>query len=154
KYYLNLKAYEKSLRESDTPWTPAISLVVGLQKVLDLIEAEGFENVLKRAAQLGEFTRQNFRRLGLELFSKAPSSTVSAAVVPAGIDGAKLVKVMRDEKGVTMAGGQGELKGKIVRCAHMGAITRGDLEIGFQVLGETLTELKNQPVTPQTANKQ
>lgn len=142
-FYLDLKLYEKSLKDWDTPFTPALTLVIGLNKALDLIEAEGLENVFRRAAELGEFTRTKIRSLGLQVFSKAPSSTASAAVVPAGIDGEKLVKIMRDEKGVTMAGGQGEVKGKIVRIAHMGSITQADLEEGFLILKETLEEMKN-----------
>jgi serine---pyruvate transaminase len=141
RFYLDLRLADKALKDWDTPFTPALTIVIGLNKALDLIEAEGMENVFARAAELGKFTRAKIQSLGLQLFSKAPSSTCSAAVVPAGIDGEKLVKIMRDDKGVTMAGGQGEVKGKIVRIAHMGSITKQDLEEGFSVLKETLEEL-------------
>ena len=142
-FYLNLKLYEKALKDWDTPFTPALTIVIGLSKALDLIEAEGLENVFRRCAELGEFTRTKIRSLGLGVFSKAPSSTASAALLPAGLDGEKLVKIMRDEKGVTLAGGQGEVKGKIVRIAHMGSITKADLEEGFMVLKETVEEMQN-----------
>lgn len=141
RFYLDLRLAEKALKDWDTPFTPAMTLVIGLDKALDLIEAEGIENVFARAAELGKFTRVKLQAMGLELFSKAPSSTCSAAIVPAGVDGEKLVKVMRDEKGVTMGGGQGEMKGKIVRMAHMGSITKADLEEGLAVLKETLEEM-------------
>ena len=141
-YYLNIRLCEKAMKDWDTPFTPALTIVIGLNKALDLIEAEGIENVFKRSAELGEWTRAKLKSLGLELFSKAPSSTCSAASLPAGMDGEKLVKIMRDEKGVTLAGGQGEMKGKIIRIAHMGSITRKDLEEGLKVLQETLEELK------------
>ena len=141
KFYLNLSLYEKSIKDWDTPFTPALTLVIGLNKALQLIEAEGIENVFRRSAELGEWTREQLKSLGLKLFSKAPSSTCSAAYVPEGVDGAKLVKVMRDEKGVTIAGGQGEVKGKIIRIAHMGSITKADLEKGIQVLKQTLEEM-------------
>ncbi len=142
RFYLDLRLYEKGMKDWDTPFTPAIGLVVALEKALDLIEAEGLEEIFKRSARLGEFTRQRLKALGLRLFSKAPSSTVSAACVPEGLDGERLVKTMRDEKGVTMAGGQGEMKGKIIRIAHMGSITQKDLEEGLEILKETLEELK------------
>ncbi len=142
RFYLDLRLYEKAVKDWDTPFTPAIGLVLALEKALDLIEAEGLENVFSRSARLGNFTRAKLARLGLQIFSKAPSATVSAAVVPQEIDGEKLVKIMRDEKGVTLAGGQGELKGKIVRIAHMGSITQKDLETGIQILEETLEEMK------------
>ena len=140
KFYLDLKLAEKSLKDWDTPFTPALTIVLGLSKALDQIEAEGMENVWKRAAELGDFTRQKLKSIGLPIFSKAPSSTCSAGVFPEGVNGEKVVSVMRDEKGVTMAGGQGELKGKVVRIAHMGSITRQEIEIGIQVLEETLKE--------------
>lgn len=141
RYYLDLRLFEKALKDADTPFTPAISLVVGLDKVLSRMEAEGMENIFKRCWDLGEWTRQRLKHMGLTLFSKSPAATCSAACVPAGIDGEKLVKIMRDEKGVTLAGGQGEMKGKIARIAHMGAITKEDLETGLRVLQETLQEL-------------
>ncbi|MBI3313976.1 MAG: alanine--glyoxylate aminotransferase family protein [Candidatus Omnitrophica bacterium] len=150
KYYVDLKLYEKSAKDADTPFTPALTLVVGLEKVLDRIEAEGMENVFKRCADLGTFTRRGLERVGLKLFSKAPSSTVSAACVPDGLDGEKLVQVMRDDKGVALAGGQGEMKGRVVRIAHMGAITKKDLEEGLQVLAQTLQEMKQLQKVPGT----
>lgn len=142
RFYLNLKLYEKALKDWDTPFTPAIGIVIGLAKALDQMEAEGLENIFKRCAQLGDYTRGKLKTLGLELFSKAPSATCSAAVVPAGIDGEKLVSIMRDQKGVTLAGGQGEVKGKIVRIAHMGSITKNLLDEGIAVLQETLQEMR------------
>ena len=146
RFYLDLRLYEKGMKDWDTPFTPAIGLVLALEKSLARIEAEGLENVFKRSAELGEFTRAKLKAIGLELFSKAPSSTVSAAIFPEGVDGEKVVQIMRDEKGVTMAGGQGEMKGRIVRIAHMGSITKAELEEGIRVLQETLEEMKKQEV--------
>lgn len=144
RYYYDLKHYEKSMKSSDTPWTPALTLVIGLQKSLDLMEQEGLENVFSRCAANATFARESLQKMGLKLFSKAPSSTVTAACLPEGFDGEKLVKVMRDEKGVAVAGGQGDqMKGKIVRICHMGAITKKELEIGLKVLNETLNEMKS-----------
>ncbi len=142
-FYLNLKLYEKALKDWDTPFTPALTIVIGLNKALDLIEAEGIENVFRRAAELGDYTRAKITAMGLKVFSKAASSTATAALLPSDIDGEKLVKIMRDEKGVTMAGGQGEVKGRIVRIAHMGSITKADLDEGLSVLKETLEEMKS-----------
>ncbi len=144
RFYYDLKHYEKSLKDSDTPWTPALTLVIGLQKSLDLIEQEGLENVFKRCVANAAFTRESLQKLGLKLFSKAPSSTVTAACLPEGIDGEKLCQVMRDEKGIAMAGGQGDqMKGKVIRICHMGAITKKDIEAGLKVLSETLKEMKS-----------
>ncbi|PIW63505.1 MAG: hypothetical protein COW12_10185 [Candidatus Omnitrophica bacterium CG12_big_fil_rev_8_21_14_0_65_45_16] len=142
RFYLDLRFYEKALKAQDTPFTPAIGLVIGLSKALDLIEAEGIMNVFRRCEELGDYTRDQLKALGLTLFSKAPSATVSAAYIPKEINGEKVISVMRDEKGVTMAGGQGDLKGKIVRIAHMGAIRKADIDEGIRILAETLREME------------
>lgn len=141
RFYLDLRLAEKALKDWDTPFTPALTIVIGLNKALDMILEEGIDNVFSRAWELGIYTRSKLISMGLEVFSKAPSATCSAVKVPAGIDGEKLVKIMRDEKGVTMAGGQGEVKGKIVRIAHMGSITRHDIDEGLAVLKETLEQM-------------
>lgn len=142
RYYMDLAKCEKSLKDSDTPFTPALTLVLALQVALDQINREGIEHVWARSEKLAEETRIALKKLGLELFSKAPANTLTAVKVPAGIDGEKLVSVMRDEKGVTMAGGQGDMKGKVFRIAHMGFITKSDIDTGISVLKETLEEFK------------
>jgi len=142
RYYLDLAKCEKSLKDWDTPFTPALTLVLALQEALRQINQEGIERVWTRSAKLADETRAAIKKLGLELFSKAPSNTLTAVKVPAGIDGEKLVSVMRDEKGVTMAGGQGDMKGKVFRIAHMGFITKSDIDAGISILKETLEEFK------------
>ena len=141
RFYLDLRLYEKALKDWDTPFTPALTIVLGLHKAVDMIENEGLEIVLARAAELGRFTRARLQAMGLQLFSKAPSSTCSAAVVPDGVDGEKLIKIMRDEKGVTMAGGQGEMKGKLFRLAHLGWVDESDLVVGLAALERVLARL-------------
>ncbi|MFZ5803104.1 MAG: pyridoxal-phosphate-dependent aminotransferase family protein, partial [Candidatus Omnitrophota bacterium] len=91
RFYWNIKAYEKGLTDWDTPFTPAVGLVIALEKSLEMIETEGLENVFKRCAENGRFTRETLQKMGLKLFSKAPSSTLTAACVPEGIDGEKLI---------------------------------------------------------------
>ncbi|MBI4367932.1 MAG: alanine--glyoxylate aminotransferase family protein [Candidatus Omnitrophica bacterium] len=142
RFYVDLAQYEKSLRDWDTPFTPALTLVLALQVALARIKAEGMEKVWSRTAELARKTRKMVHELGLELFAKRPANTLTAVKVPAGVDGEKLVSVMRDEKGVTMAGGQGEMKGKIFRISHMGFISETDVRTGIEALKETLTELQ------------
>ena len=120
KYYFDLKAAKKSHDKDDTPWTPAVSLIMGLDTVLDMVLEEGLENMLKRHAYLANITREAVKTIGLELFAERPSNAVTSVKVPEGVDGAALVKKMRDEQGITIAGGQGGLKGKIFRVAHLG----------------------------------
>lgn len=126
KYYFSLKAAKKSHAKDDTPWTPAVSLVQGLNVVLDMILEEGLDNVVARHAKLAKATREAVKAMGLEIFAKKPSNAVTSVKVPEGVDGGALVKKMRDEQGVTIAGGQAELKGKIFRIAHLGYMDEYD----------------------------
>jgi len=126
RYYFCLHAALKSYEKDDTPWTPAVSLIMGLDSVLDMLLEEGPENVLNRHARLAHATREAVKAMGLEIFSERPSNAVTAVKVPEGVDGAALVKNMRDGEGITIAGGQGDLKGKIFRIAHLGYMDEYD----------------------------
>lgn len=142
KYYFDLKDAKKALEKTDTPFTPAIGLVIALNEALKMMRQEGLENIFKRHHKLAEATRAAMVALGLELFSAdAASDGVTAVKVPAGIDGEKLVKVMRDEYGVTIAGGQGEMKGKLFRIAHMGYISEFDIILGISCLEKVLKKM-------------
>jgi len=134
------------LIDHDTPFTPAISLVRGLREILNRIQKEGMEKIWKRTEGMAQKTRDAMSKRGLELFAKYPANTLTAVKVPAGIDGSKLVSIMRDEKGVTFAGGQGSMKGKILRMAHFGFVTAEDVDTGLSVLSETLEELQKSKV--------
>ncbi|MFH1394701.1 MAG: alanine--glyoxylate aminotransferase family protein [Candidatus Omnitrophota bacterium] len=120
KYYFDLKVALKAYKKDDTPWTPAVSLIMGLDMVLDMMLKEGVENIIKRHARLAELTREAVKAMGLKIFAKNPSNAVTSVNVPEGVDGLAFVKKMRDEQGITVAGGQAELKGKIFRIAHLG----------------------------------
>ena len=139
RFYFDLHLYEKALEQWDTPFTPAISLVVALRQVLRRIEKEGgLEKSLKRSEGLARYTRERLSRLGFELFAKKPSHAVTAVKVPEGIDGEKLVTLIRDREGISLAGGQGEMKGQIFRIAHMGYIRKKDIDRGLKALKQTL----------------
>ena len=140
KFYFDLLKYEKVATEGDSPWTPAITLVLGLAKAVSIILDEGVDKFIAQHAANAEFLRQSVTRMGLELFSKYPSNALTAVKVPEGIDGKRIVNAMK-AKNIIFAGGQAHLKGKIFRIAHMGAITREDLEYALGKLKETLEEL-------------
>ncbi len=127
----------------DSPFTPAVSLLLGLDAALGLIEAEGLDRVLERHRLLGRATRSAVRALGLELFGPDDdgANVVTALRVPAGIDGSRIPKLMRDKYGITIAGGQGKLKGKIARIAHCGYFGAFDIVTTIAGLEMTLLEL-------------
>jgi len=139
KFYFDFKAYEKLMDKSDTPWTPAITLTIGLEKALSMVNEEGIDGFIKRHKSDADFVRSRVKELGFEIFSKSPSDAVTAVQVPEGIDAAKLIKALK-AKGITFAGGQAHLKGKIIRIAHMGGVQRADLEHALNELDKTLKE--------------
>jgi aspartate aminotransferase-like enzyme len=127
KYYFSFQKALKSLEKTDTAFTPAVPLVVALSKSLAMLKEETLEKVLARHGRLAEAARAGVKGMGLELFSKAPGNTVTALKVPDGVDGSELYKNIMESFGVTLAGGQGMLKGKILRIAHLGYCDDFDL---------------------------
>jgi aspartate aminotransferase-like enzyme len=127
----------------DSPFTPAVTLVRALDVALELIEKETLPHVFERHAILGRAAREAVKGLGLELFGPEDdnANVVTAVRAPEGIDGAAIPKVMRDDYGVTIAGGQGHLKGKIVRIAHCGYYGGFDILSTIAALEMTLDRL-------------
>ncbi len=133
RYYFDLKKHLVSARKNQTPYTPAISLIIGLHEVLAMIKDEGLEEVFRRHHRLADATRSAVKAMGLELFAKSsPSDALTAVVVPDGIDGLALKKAFLERYGITVAGGQDHVKGKIIRIAHLGYFDPMDM---FQVIG-------------------
>lgn len=143
KYYLNLKKELKSQKENTTAWTPGVSLIVGLRTSLDMMISEGLENVYKRHRINADATRAAVKSMGFQLLAKnIPSNAATGVILPEGFDGGKFVKFMRENAGLTYAGGQDHLKGKILRISHLGyhdvfdTITAiSGLEMGFRKFG-------------------
>jgi serine---pyruvate transaminase len=141
KYYWDFKKMRKSLSSNTTPFTPAISLITAAGKALDMIREEGIENVWERHARLAHATREGVRALGLELFAGEASSNVLTAVKsPEDIDIGSAIKKLRDETGVTITGGQAELKGKIFRVGHMGYVNEFDIVLAISAVEKCLYE--------------
>lgn len=141
RYYLDFGKYLKGLDKKEPPYTPAVSLMVSLQVALDMIKAEGIENIWARHQKLAKSIRAGVDALGLKLYSKSPSNVVIAIKVPEGIDGGKIPKIFRDDMGVTIAGGQGDLKGKIFRIATLGYADTFDATTCICALELTLKKL-------------
>jgi aspartate aminotransferase-like enzyme len=144
RYYLDLRKAKKAAAQTDTPFTPAIGIIVALVESLKLINQAGLQNLFKHYERLAKATRAAAKALGLTLFAQESCMTnvLTAINVPSGIDGDKIVKRMRDTYGISIAGGQGEeLKGKIVRIAHMGCIDEYDILTGIACLEKVLKEM-------------
>jgi L-aspartate aminotransferase apoenzyme (EC 2.6.1.1)/phosphoserine aminotransferase apoenzyme (EC 2.6.1.52) len=143
KYYFSLKAAKKAIDKTDTPYTPAIGLIIALVESLKMIKTDGLSNVFAYYSKLAKATREAAKALGLRVYAKGDCSSdaITAIEVPAGVDGEKMVKTMRDVYHVTIAGGQAELKGKVFRIAHMGYINEFDLITAISCLEKVLKEM-------------
>jgi len=119
-FYFSLKKAQKALESGDTPWTPAITLVIGANEALKLIKAEGLENIWHRHQRLAEGIRIGVKALGLKLMSKNPSNAITAVFIPEGIEFKKFNDALKYEFGITVAGGQEQYKGKLFRISHLG----------------------------------
>ncbi len=134
-FYFDLKKERKNLANQTSAYTPAVSLVIGLRAVLKSFKEEGLENVHKRHNRLARATRAATKALGLKMVAPdAPADSATGVFLPDGIDGGKLVKSLRDDFGVTLAGGQDQWKGKVIRIAHLGYVDTFDTIIAISAI--------------------
>jgi len=142
KYYFDLAAEHKALRKNEAHFTPAVSIMLGLREVLRMIEAEELDNVFKRHERLARATRSGVEALGLELFARAnPSPALTAVVAPAGMDSERVLSTYSESHNITIAGGQGEMKGRVFRLGHMGYVAEFDVLTALAALEQVLHEL-------------
>ena len=145
KFYFSYKKAIDSINKAQptTPFTPSVSLIVGLSEALKMMRDEGLEGMIERHSMLAEATRRGLESMGIKLFapSNGRGSAVTPAWVPDGIDGKALVKKMKEEQGITIAGGQDRLSGKVFRIGHLGYFDRFDILTTLAGLEMTLVEL-------------
>ena len=129
RFYFDLLKAREFARQGQTPWTPPVSVFFALEAALTHYHHEGAENVWKRHAMYAHAIRNAFEALGLRVFSEpdAHSVTVVAGCVPSGVDAATLLRKLREERGVSLSGGQLELRGKIIRMGTMGDVSQTDV---------------------------
>ena len=141
KYYFDFrKAYESGL-DGSVPYTPAVTLLTALQCALNRICEEGIRNTIHRHSRLAEATRNAVKALGLSLFAASPANTVTSIRLPVEVDGKAFINLMLDKYGITYAGGQSQLSGKIVRIAHLGWMNENDVIVAISALERGLMEI-------------
>ena len=142
-YYFDWEITRKGQSTLDAPVTPPVSLVAGLNVALGLILDQGLEAAFERHIRLGRACREGVKAMGLELFSPDDDSSavVTAVRAPEGIDSDELVLLLRDRHGVTLAPGQGELKGRIFRIGHIGYYDVFDITTALAAVELALVEL-------------
>lgn len=146
RFYLDLITYQENLLKDTTPFTPALSLLFGLQQVLQLMEEEGVQQVYERHDLMMKMTRAAFKALNIPLLaSDEHASPTVTAVQPNDFDAEAFRKVIKKEFGLSVAGGQQHLTGKIFRIGHMGYCSPADvlqtisaMEIGLKIIGKDI----------------
>jgi aspartate aminotransferase-like enzyme len=143
RFYFDLPRELKAQRDDHTTaWTAAVSLVLGLNKSLEMIHSEGLAQVFARHRVMAEAARAAAPALGLGLLAPDnPAPGVTGILTPPGLDGGKLVRYMRDELGVSVQGGQDQMKGKLVRIGHMGYLAPFDMLVAVAALEQALAHL-------------
>ncbi|MBM7713116.1 aspartate aminotransferase-like enzyme [Bacillus thermophilus] len=148
RFYFDLNRYFDNYdQKKSTPFTPAISLIYGAQEVCNMIDEEGWENVIKRHELLKTMTREGVKALGIPLLTndKEASPTVTA-VMPKDDQANAIRKIMKDKYHISLAGGQQKLSGKIFRIGHMGYCNPYDVLTVLAALEMTIKEMENKDV--------
>lgn len=143
RFYFDLRKSKKAAAETDTPFTPAINIVIALNESVKMMLDWGIDNMYAHFEKLAKATYAAAEAIGLSVYAKegSRSNALTAINIPESINGGALVKTMRDTHGVAFAGGQGHLKGKIVRMAHMGCVDEYDTLTGIAVLEKVLHQM-------------
>jgi len=141
-FYWDFKTLNDAIKRGETPYTPALTQLYGLQEAVKILLEEGVDAVLARHARMAEATRIGVQALGLELFANPnnASTVVTAIKAPAGIDIERVRQIMLDKYGVVIAGGHQTLRGKIFRIGHLGQVNMLDILATFAALEMSLLE--------------
>ncbi len=140
-FYFDLKKARAKLESHDTPYTQAHTLLRAMRVSLKRLRAQGIENVWKEQARNAAAARAGFKAMGLELFAAQPAAGLTTVKMPPGIDSTALLGKLEKQYGLKLANGQDELKGKIIRLAHMGWIDQFDVLAGLAGVELALLEM-------------
>jgi aspartate aminotransferase-like enzyme len=143
RYYLDWRRTRAAQAKLDSAFTPAVSLVVALDVALGLLLDGGLDAAFERHVRLGRACRAGLKAMGLELFSpdEDRSAVVTAARMPEGFESSALTRALRDEHGITIAAGQGELKEAIFRIGHIGWFDEFDIATALSAVELVLADL-------------
>jgi len=141
RFYWDLAAAERYAERGQTPFTPAVSTLYGLHASLALMQEEGLDRIAARHRQVAKRCRDGIRTLGLEILAPESHASNTVTAVRGGErvrDIARFLSRLREEKGVVLAGGQGDLKGHIFRIGHLGYVSQEDVDDLVRATGELL----------------
>jgi serine---pyruvate transaminase len=141
RFYWDWERQRRAQAKGSTPSTPATSLVVALVAALGLVLEGGLEQAFARHRALGRACRAGIKAMGLQLYSPDDDSAavLTGALTPEAVDAVALRLALRDRHGITIAGGHGELVGRLFRIGHIG-------HVGIEELAGTLTAIEEELV--------
>jgi len=152
RYYFDIRREKKANASGETFFSSSVSLVRALDVVLQLIQKQGLEKLFAANHRRAEATRIFSQKLGFALYAKSPSDSVTALMVPAGIDGQKIRAYLEEKFNITIMGGQDQAKGKIIRIGHMGYIQDHEMVRLIEALGLTLQHFDGKVLSTEKLN--
>lgn len=138
RYYFNIKTYDKFRVRNQTPFTPAITIINGLKKGLDMLLEQGVAQNFDRHREIAEYVRQRARKMGFELMPEHPSNALTVLKMPPGRDSTPIISEVKEKHAILFANGQGDLKGTIIRIGHMGNYTIDKLASALDALQDVI----------------
>ncbi|MDH4210650.1 MAG: alanine--glyoxylate aminotransferase family protein [candidate division WOR-3 bacterium] len=143
KYYFNIRTYEKFRSKNQTPFTPAITILCGLNKGLNMIIDKGLENNFKKHKDIAGYVRKRVSEIGFELMPENPSNALTVMKMPPGKDSTAIINEIKEQHGILFANGQADLRGTIIRIGHMGNYSieklRGALDVLEAVVSKEMS---------------
>ena len=142
RFYWDFASAKSYLERGQTPWTPAISTIYALSLSLKMMLKEGLSGAITRHAHIAQATRDGVKALGLSLFAeeKYASNTVTSVAVPDGLDVQAMLRILREDYQIVLAGGQQRLGGKIFRIGHLGWVTEDNIKTVLSSLKTVLPQ--------------
>lgn len=140
KYYFNIKTYEKYHAKNQTPFTPAITVLCGLKRGLDMILEEGLDDNFKRHEEMAKYVRERVRNMGFEILPESPSNALTVIKMRDNMSSTDIIKEVKEKHGILFADGQANLKGTIIRIGHMGNYTIEKLRAALDALEVTVNK--------------
>ncbi|MCS7253763.1 MAG: alanine--glyoxylate aminotransferase family protein [Armatimonadota bacterium] len=145
RYYWDFKLHKHYMERHQNPYTPALPLLFALDEALNMLFEDGLENVFARHERMKRIVRDGVREIGFGLGLLADedvaSNTVTGITIPEGVDGNAVVRRLREEHNVVVAGGMDHMRGKMIRIGHVGWVHENDLHIALYALREVITSL-------------
>jgi aspartate aminotransferase-like enzyme len=142
RFYFDMRKEYAANQAGESGWSAAVTHIRALDLILELFLSQGMDKVHARIEALSRATSAAVKELGLEIYPKTPSPSLTAIRLPDGIDSQKVRAEMEKRHHIVVMGGQDQLKGKIIRIGHMGAISDLDVLRTIEALAISINELK------------